>query len=347
MAVVGIKGKKYGVGFEWDTDDNEERAKARTAQLRRKGYFADIVKVGKSHFQVYSCDKFDGAAKHTPLAVGYLHLAGGYYYMRLEDKVWVLIKAGDGTIAHEGLYESLEDFENKKYDFLSSVVDNPQEKREITIEEGKFKMKLGLFKNLDLKKSGKSSGSLSVPKRVLAFLFLAVLLLAGMFVYFTRSGEPELPKTKNQQKVNPSPSPQMVKVESQESQGVKVEEKVLLKVGKIDLSCYDQFYTKAFTENQGSCEWQLTPEIPIDSVKIPACKEALEGLTLLGTRIQWGQVEDYGEFLAYSFSISGQMYASDLKVMSGLYFSSLSLKLEGGISSVMTTISGVVICKRT
>lgn len=330
MGVVEIKGKKYGVGFEWDTDDAEEKAKLRVNQLRSKGYFARMVKVSKNHFQVYSCDRLDEASKYPPLAIAYLHLAGGYYYMNLENKVWVLIKAYDGTIVHEGVYESLDAFENKKYDLLTSVVDDPHGKKKITVEEGRFKSGLSF-----------SLVSVSIPKRALVFLSLSVVLLLGMFVYFTRSSESESSEGDLQ-----AQSVQVIEASGQ-GQAVQESPSSVLKVGKIDFSCYDRFYVKAFTENQGSCEWQLDPDVPVDGVRLPTCKEALEDLTLLGAKVQWGQVEDYGEFLAYSFSLSGQIYAHDLRMMRDLYFTSLFIKLEGSINSITATISGVALCKKT
>lgn len=331
MPVVNVKGKKYGVGYEWLTYSSEEEAKEKVKFLKRRGYFANMVKVRKGLYQVYYIERADEGARHVPLAVGFINLAGGYYYMRVDGQFFVLIKTADGAVVHENVYQSLEDFENQRYDVLSALEEGV-EKRELTIEQGKF-----------------SSGlAFSFDKKVLLLLPAVGAFLA--LLYFMR--EPEsltaepVASPPSAAPLPPQTPPPSQAVEVPQGDAQVQAQAQELKVGRLDLSCYEKFYSEALTEGKGSCEWSLNPTESESEVEFPPCERALKSLKVLGAKLQWGQVQEYGSLVGYSFSLAGPIYAQELQALKDLYFASLSLKLEGGVREITTTLSGVLICRR-
>lgn len=330
MPVVEVNSKRYGVGYEWLSYQSQEEAKDKAKFLRRKGYSANVVKVRKGLYQVYYVERSDEGAKHPPLAAGFINLAGGYYYMRLNGKVFVLIKTSDGAVVHENVYDSLDDFENQRYEVLSALEEG-QSRTEITPEQGKFRSGM-VF-----------SGASAPPKKVLILASVATILLASAY-FLMKEPEVSVPEVQSSPASSVAGSPRSFPTDSEEAAPQDAGQ--TLKVGRIDLSCYEKFYSQALSEGRGSCEWSLTPDQSTEGVDFPSCEEALKSLRLIGAKTQWGQAKDYGGFAGYSFSIAGRVYAHELKKLERLYFTSLSLKVEGEVKSISASIAGVLICKR-
>lgn len=332
--IVTVEGKKFSTGLDWHSYPLEQDAKDKLKSLKNKGLFANYVKVNKRLYQVYSCEK-DERMKYPPLALGFLHLAGGYYYMNLPEGVWVLLKGADGSVIFERIFGSIEEFEMSEQGTLSNILEDGQEKREITPELMRVKRAGG-----------------GVDKKILALGGLLPVLALVVFYLFKPQGESQAPKGDVPAPVPaPAPAPISEPVMPQEPQPqepqnepLPPEEKVML--AKVDLSCYKEYYRQAVLTGKGSCNSEAKPDIPLSEALIVDCDRALKLIAIPMASVEWGQSQNYGEVVGYSFSIKGQIYMQDLKRLNSLYFKALSLKLDGEIQNLSTEVSGEVICKK-
>lgn len=350
MSVLVIGKKKYSTGFEWHAYSSEKDAGEKVKTLKKKGFFANYVKVNDRLYQVYSCEKGDAISKHPPLAVGFLHLAGGYYYMDLgEQGVWVLLKGMDGSVLHEKTYRTVEEFENSQYALISSVFEGEYERKKITVD---------LMKEAKTASLGKSFKNLNAKVLVL----VGLIPVLGASILYVFGGQEEMPPPVVATPSSSSPSspqsqPQTVQSvdtlqsEASDSEGAgggdgDAGSGVGFNVGKLDLSCYKEYYRKALLVGTGSCEWTLTPDKPVSEVEHLECGKALRLIVLPLASVEWGQPSDYGELAGYTFVIEGQVYMQDLKRLNDLYFKELKLKIEGEPQSVSVQIAGELICKK-
>lgn len=310
MEIV-LEGKKFHAGLKWDAFADRKDALEKAEDYKDQGYSVFVVKVGDK-WQV--CVSKSEKLRHPILATGFLHLVYGYYYIPLEKGVWVFLKGADGTVIHEGVYESLEKFEAENSERVLPFLRDGEGRKKISLAEGK---------------------NFRRPRQIRpVFLLLplvGVFFLVVLFVVARAFSEPEVKVRKT---APPAPS--------------AVSQPALPPAwGRLDLSCYEKFYQKAIAEGNGECQWELSPSQTERSY--PPCESATRKLMIPGASLQWGQVSSYGErgeVLGYSFSLSGEFFAQDIKSLQDLPFTLLKLTISGNASRPQVSLSGVLLCVR-
>lgn len=313
---VLIGNKKFHVSLEWHTYADREDAKEKLKEFKEDGYDAVLFKVGDKH-QV--CVSKKEKLKHPVLATGFFHLLYGYYYMPLEGAVWVLLKGEDGTVIHEGIYKDLESFEAENSERVLPFLGSAKSRQKLSLSDAKD------FK----KKSSVNPVLLTVPLAVVVVIF-------GFFFVSKVLFKPK--------RVAPLPPPQTAPSTVMDLVPSAEEKPRVLSWGRLDLSCYGEFYERALKEGRGGCEWSLSPSEK-GKEGLARCDEATEVMRSF-SGLKWGEVSDYGDVMGYSFNLSGNFFSEDLRKLEKLSFAELKFSISGELKNFNTTLTGVLLCQR-
>lgn len=317
MVTIQIDGKNYVAGLKWFTYKDKKDALEKEQEIKENGNFAGIIKRDEVYLVYESKNKI---SEGDILAVGFLHLAGGYYYMLLDDRrFWVFVKGTDGGIIFDKVVNSLEEFEYNNQDLLAGFMGagGTLSRQEIDISSYEKKKRL-LEIDFNLKLDKKKKILLAVS------LFLGFVMILAPYVYDAVKPKPKAP---------PAPPPTPV-VPTTQPAPVEIKGGYLRNIDCDDIN--------------NECNYTLLGQEKVEEENLVKCDEVMERLKKFVKNNfvvwKWGEAVELKEgVIAYSF-VAGSDIIPRSEIVKA--FSNVGLmEFSYSKKEKETIINGVFICK--